>query len=367
MDPEKKEQKFTVNHIIFHNIEKKQHNDATLILREEEFSEEYLKDIANKFIIQFTDNFSNPRKTNRSFGQFIDCSETNYVPFALKKYKKSEIAFLKMSQNFATQFHKEINTVPLATGGFIFCIDYFQGETHMFAIIVLDIKSGFEINAKTMDFNYASEILELEKMNMAVRINLDKWEEEESYIKDCTDEQEIEELEKKNYLSFIAGKKNLTQYFYKFICSKRAENKTKATNFVKDSILDFHEEMYGTDDDYDEKRKTLVNFLFTSFEKSRKSVTGINIKTLIESVFEDEEIQEKYFNQYSEKYASEKIPNQFIPDKRAYSKLVECRYKKKGVDLRMEKEWLDNHADFTDDNTLVIKVDNIKNELLGIE
>lgn len=367
MDLKKNNQSFSVEHIIYHNIEKKQNEDAILTLREKEFPKEYLKDVAEKFITQFTENFSNPRKTNRSFGQFIDCTKLNYVPYALKQFLQNKIDFLEMSINFAKKFYGEINTVPLATGGFIFCIEYYQSSNHMFAIILLDIKTGFEINVDTMDLNYAKEILEMEKMNMAVRIDLDKWIEEESYIKGLTDESALEELEKKNYLSFIAGKKNLTQYFYKFVSSKKAENKTKATNFVKKTILDFHEEMYKKEKDYDDKRQTLINFLYTAFDKANKSSEGINIISLVQSVFENDEVQDKYFLKYKDFYIIEKIPNQFLPDKRAYRQLIECRYKKTGVDIRMEKDWLDNHASFPDDDTVLIKVANIKNILLGLE
>lgn len=361
-----KKYKLAVKHIIFHDINKKQFKPAELSISENEFSLEETKQVGDKFLNTFTENFSNPRKTNRSFGQFKGCTRSYPVPYLINEFLQGKTTFLEISKEMANRFYDTINDIPLATGGYIFCIDYYQNGTHMFAIVLLQLKDGFQIDVDNMSLEYANKLLEMDKMNMAVRIDIDLWLKEKSYLDDSKNDEELEQLEKNNYLSFIAGKKNLTNYFYSFVGSKKAENKTKATNFVKDTIIEFYKFKYENDKNYDPQNTDLKKLMYTTFDMGKKSLEGINITNIIATIFIDEDLQTEYFKRYEEQYVEKKIPNQFIPDKRVYSQLVQVRYIKKGIDLKMDKTWMNNNTEYCETG-LLIKDPDICKELKELE
>jgi len=323
-----------VNKIAVHKVRKLQQEKADPVkFRETLLPFENNEDNTTyKFVDEFSKIYKNRRKTSRTFGEFEEDEEINPNPIAkqIREYLNGELDYYELSKIIATSFRAEVTDIPMATGGYVFCIDYSDNDDNCLAIVILTNKSGTSINDETMDL-LSSFTLNIDEINMAVNIKINKWFQQES-----------------SYLSFIRGKKDVAQYFRKFIGCKPTESGSVVTNLVIDNVLAFIEREYP---DNKEIKQEISGNLFIVM---KQSTAGLSLQTVVNTVFPEEDIQDR-FNDFLDEKEIE-IPYDFIPDGRAYKRLVRLDYKTKNLDIRIDHSAFGPIAEFDKQtNFLIIK------------
>lgn len=166
---------------------------------------------------------------------------------------------------------------------------------------------------------------------MAVNIKIDKWLKGEQ-----------------SYLSFIRGLKEISQYFRTFVGCKPTESNAVITRKVIDSVRGFVEVELHEEEQRREREYALYDLM-------KANQAGIGLRTIINTIFPEEVLQEKFYQYLDEKKVE--ISYDFIPDKRIFNSLVQLIYKTQKIDLKLNYSLFDeNLAEFqTGTNYLVLK------------
>lgn len=340
-----------VNHIIYHEIKKDKAKPAEPKLNDYEVQEIQEKSVGQEFVTKFSENYVNPSITRRTFGVFINEEDLYPAQKYLKEYYYQEKNFIMCSKKIANLFVQKLNETPQSTGGFLFCIDYIENKHRMFAIIILRLNSEF---AKDMNGNelIKTENFELNKINMAVKINIDKWENQENV---------------KSYLSFIGGLKGLGKYFYSFIGCDAANNNAIVTNFFMKTLMEHFINCYKNDKNFEKNKKQAKEKIYDLMKNAQTNSEGIDGNFLIEAIFPDEENRKMYYAEYSQQMEEQEISTIFTPDSKAFIHLKRFDYKTSNMNLKISRELFGDKVEFDDNGYLVIKDPKIKEAFNNLE
>lgn len=203
-----------VKNMIIHKLEKKQGEKATLTKAAKPLQLAWVHQHFMQEVKQVYYNKSNP-----VYGAF-DTSQDDY-PYQtfLHSYLAGSLCFYEFSVKAVVHFENVMNQVTLATGGYVlFC--HFEMEADFIAVIVLNDKESYMIT-DTLDVN-ANARLDIERLDVANFTNCCKWQRQEAV-----------------YLSFTRGKKEVSNYFRRFVgCTDYASARQSAAN-LKRAIHDY--------------------------------------------------------------------------------------------------------------------------------
>ena len=225
------------------------------------------------------------KKSNPIYGIFADLN-TKFKEY-LNEYLSNN-NFFEFSVK-ATQYYKSIleGTIS-ATGGFLIFSDFVNTDNSNRYLLVLTInnKDGYMVSESDLTLKDIKN-LDLNKVDVACMINLNKWKEIENLV----------DTEIKTYLSFVRGMKNISYYFMSFI---DCDNKTTSTESTKSLINSF--DAYSDEKRYD--RETKIRYKNKIFEycadcmKSKKEILLSSISSLLDienpDEFEEFASNEKY-------------------------------------------------------------------------
>jgi len=293
-----------------------------------------------RFVEEFSKIYKNRRKTSRTFGEFEENLETYPVSRYLTQYLNTKVSFIEFSKLVADWFRVKITDIPMATGGYIFCIDYSDDGERCIAIVILTNKSGTSISDETLDL-LSSLTLNVDEINMAVNVKIRKWENNGN-----------------SYLSFIRGRKDITRYFLSFVGCKQTESNRTVTTMVIDSVLGFIESVYS-DNELRIQKENISNSLYSLMVDNPEI---LSIDTVACSLFPEEDLRTQ-FTDYLDSEDIE-IPYDFVPDGRVYRRLIKLLYKTDLLDLKIDQSaFKDGLAVFEPDTGfLVIRDAMIKEE-----
>ncbi|MBN8877465.1 MAG: nucleoid-associated protein [Sphingobacteriales bacterium] len=203
-----------LKNIIIHKLEKKQGGNAKLTKASKEL---IVTDVHRQFMSEVKNVYY--KKSNPQYGVF-DTVEDSY-PFQkyLNEYLSLAVNFYIFTVNAITHFEKVINEISNATGGYVlFC--HFETTEEFIATIMLNDKQSYIIN-DNLDIN-ANFRLDIEKLDVANFTNCSKWNNNDDV-----------------YLSFTRGKKDVSNYFKKFIgCTDYTSAKEVSEN-LKRALSDY--------------------------------------------------------------------------------------------------------------------------------
>lgn len=115
-----------------------------------------------------------------------------------------------------------------ATGGYMILCEYTKLKKDLLLVLMINNKEGFVINETDLSLGNIRN-LELHKVDIACSINLTDWKAIEN--KDPTD--------RKTYLSFVKGLKDISLYFMKFIDVDNKNTSIESTNRLLKAIDEF--------------------------------------------------------------------------------------------------------------------------------
>lgn len=168
------------------------------------------------------------KKSSPIYGIFAE----EYPKFRdfLVDYINEEIEFYDFSINVMDHYKKVLEGTIQATGGYMILCEYTNTATENDLLLVLMInnKEGFVVNEDSLTLENIKN-LDLSKVDVACLINMTEWNNIEN----------DNPTDRKTYLSFVKGMKNVSYYFMQFIDVDNKNTTTESTNRLIRAIDDF--------------------------------------------------------------------------------------------------------------------------------
>jgi len=182
-----------------------------------------------KFIAAVRESFT--KKSVPTHGVFERDFLYNGFQRAINDYKDEKIDFLKFSTNAMESYKRVIETSAPATGGFMIFADFKITDNNERYILVLaiDNKQGYNLSEAALSIQEIQN-LELNKMDLASIINITRWE------LSINPANEI-----RTYLTFIRGKKKISDYFQTFIGCADKTTATESSALLLNTINSYIE------------------------------------------------------------------------------------------------------------------------------
>lgn len=277
-----------IDNLTFHIIDKQQQQVGTLELNPNQsmIPTQIHSDFLNEL------NLAYKSRSGKGFGIFDEDKDSFPMPKLLEDYINDK-QFYALTERMMNVLLSKMNAQPLSTGGTVFVMHYHEQNQEYILIALLSGK----ISYATIDWQIqTSEILDIEHLKFAGRINLTAWQNNES-----------------RYISFLKGQGEIAGYFKEFLACNDALFAKAETK----KLIDLLEE-FCTEQKLDIEKKT--QFL----EQARDYLKHIN---QTEEPFELESFANKVWHQ-SPQILKDKLANPdngiadgFIPDKRVLNSL----------------------------------------------
>jgi nucleoid-associated protein len=237
-----------VKNMVIHKLEKKQGEKANLTKAAKQLPITWVHQHFMSEVKQVYYNKSNP-----IYGSFDAARDSYPYQTFLCSYLSGNISFYDFTVKAVVHFENIINEVALATGGYVLFCHFEMGDDFV-AVIVLNDKESYIIN-DNLDVN-ANARLDIEKLDVANFTNCGKWNSGEDV-----------------YLSFTRGKKEISNYFRRFIgCTDYASARESSLN-LKRAIND-----YLYQNNYDKEQTEIVKELvFAYCEQQMKDKEDIQL------------------------------------------------------------------------------------------
>ena len=184
-----------------------------------------------KFIADIRESFS--KRSVPTHGVFEDASTYNGFQQSIKSYRDKSIDFMQFSVDAMEYYKRTIETSAPATGGFIIFADFKitdNNNERYILVLSIDNKQGYNLSEIALAIQEIQN-LELNKMDLAAIINLSRWD------LSLNPSNEI-----KTYLTFIRGKKKISDYFQNFIGCEDKTTATESSTLLLNTINSYLEE-----------------------------------------------------------------------------------------------------------------------------
>ena len=165
----------------------------------------------------------------------------------LLEYMEGKNSFYDFSIDVMEHYKETLEGTIAATGGYMILCEYTKLKKDLLLVLMINNKEGFVINETDLSLGNIRN-LELHKVDIACTINLTDWKAIEN--EDLT-------TDRKTYLSFVKGLKDISLYFMKFIDVDNKNTSIESTNRLLKAIDEFAKKE-GWDIDRKIQRKDAV-------------------------------------------------------------------------------------------------------------
>lgn len=209
-----------LTNIVIHRINKVAGNkDSTLKLAPHELK---IGRQEVHFIADIRESFN--KKSIPTHGIFEDAFDFNIFQKSIRDYKDGIVDFMNFTVEAMKFYKRTIDASAPATGGFIIFADFkITDNNNERYILILSInnKQGYNLSEDALSIQEIKN-LELNKMDLATFVNISRWN---LAINNSSDV--------KTYLSFIRGKKTVSDYFQNFIgCADKTTASDSSTKLL---------------------------------------------------------------------------------------------------------------------------------------
>ena len=276
-----------IKHIIYHILNKEAQGSPSI---DPSPTEIVPTNVHLNFLNKLVEAYSG--KAGKGFGKF-DADEDSYpMPRIVREYLENQDFYSATKRMMNTLFDR-IQKQLLATGGKVFIIHFEENRSEYLLIAMLSEKTAFS----TTDWqSEEEEVLALEHLKYAGRINLTAWQAGEQ-----------------RYISFLKGQGDIAQYFKSFLGCNDVLIAQQETKKLIEQLEEF-----ATEQELDIEQKTAF------FERSQEYLYEISnneepfsAETFANRVWSEnpQELKDKLAD------AENGIADGFIPDKRSIKKL----------------------------------------------
>lgn len=173
------------------------------------------------------------KKSRPTYGIFEVAGAFNNFSELLQSYVDKKVDFLEFTKKSMKYYEYEIGKSAPATGAFVVFASFSKKDNKDRYLLIFSINnnSGYNLNEEQLTIQQILN-LDLSKLDVAALVNITRWQ---NHIA-----RENEEI--KTYLSFIKGKKNLSDYFLDFIgCADKSTN-TDSSRLLVSALNAYFEE-----------------------------------------------------------------------------------------------------------------------------
>lgn len=326
-----------IQSIVIHRIEKTVGEKSKLHLRKEVLP---IDPMSLGFMFEV--NRAYEKRSARKYGIF-DVNAAFY-PFqtCLDGYLKGENEFVNFTHQAMELYKQKIDLRSLATGGYVIFAHYFYKDSGNFLVIALNNKIGYAIDDTTLSISKRIN-LDFDNIDLANKVDINLWNNQEE-----------------NYLSFIKGKKNISEYFLEFIgCTTNIsprEETTKLVNIVSDFLNSL-----GLN--FEQKQEVKSRILSYCGEKLKKD-EEIEIKAIANLI--NPEDPDSFYNYATDE--ERRLNDSFFVDNSPLKRLKTVAYRGRDFLISFSEEALINSITYDEEeNTLTINnvPDALKQEILN--
>lgn len=224
-----------IEHIIYHILNKEQFDEGEVILNPSALTPDQSH---QKFLDALSQAYMS--KAGKGYGRFSEDEDNFPMPRMLSDFLKNN-DFYMLSRRMMNVLLKLINTQKFATGGTVFITIYKHNSIHYMLVAILSKKIAFA----TQDWEMiATEMLDIEHLKFAGRINLTDWKNNEE-----------------RYISFLKGKDEVAKYFKEFLsCDDNIYAQKETTKLIK-LINKFLSEKSLNSDEIQDRKTKAKNYL----------------------------------------------------------------------------------------------------------
>ena len=322
-----------VENAVIHQINKKPGESPTVSLAEKELVIDVtMSDVAG----QVRDLY----RGSGVYGIFREDADNYPFQTLLSQVEKHEWSgFFNFTKKATAILVKEMSSQAASAGGYILFMRYIEsGSTYLF-VIMLNDKIGASVT-KNLELKKSIH-LDLNKLYVAARINIDLWKEEG---KDGTGH---------NYASFIRGRRTLSTYFIDFIGCTEITKPAEITNLAIDILHD-----YITKNKFDKLKKDAYRERADSYLRECISASKeASVETLSLRL---DEVNPTNFSDFASNDEYQ-MSNLFVVDKPSLRRLGGIKFTQAGLSISASTGYIRSHI--TTNNGRVI-IDKAPKELI---
>ena len=329
-----------IQHIAIHFIEKEQNKGKVK-------KKDLAKDLDNptsEGVTNFIEGFCKTRADiNRSiaYASFLEELESKYrydirpIKDMIIEYeagKKTDKDFLNLSIEIAERYIRCLETTRLSTGDHMIVFDYIdQNNKPMFGITLLGQEFSSYVEGHKLKTSLA---LNLKQMTLAAIIDLDRW-------------LNPKEGDPANYISFICGTKDLSEYYREgFIGCEKISRSSKATSdFMTAAELLAKDKLNLTQNEWENIRDKVASHM----HENKQEVIVLH---LLNIMFPNPNDQAEFY-----KIADENnllISASFKPNQTAMKRWEKLVYNKNGIKIEASQDRIDDGTVTYEDGRLII-------------
>lgn len=235
-----------VSSAIVHWLQKDRHSASSIYPRDTLLPiDAPLTTLADKIRTIYTE------KTGKAYGRF-QANDTVYpISQLLRNHVHDDTGFVQFSKDAMDVFKAKIDTVQLATGGYVLFIKYNVNQRQYLMVVMLNDTTGAAIDRVTLDIDHAT-YLDLRHLHLAARIDITSW------LSGNAD----------RYLSFVKGRAStdeVSKYFRDFLgCDDYVDSKAQSQTLLHAVRL-----FCDSKDFSSEERQQFRNTVFNYCEERR--------------------------------------------------------------------------------------------------
>ena len=326
----------SISNLIVHEIQKHEgERKAILIARP---NENPIDSQALALSEQVTNLFNRSGMNTGRFSNPQGSDEGSQLPTLLAKYFKDNafVDFALFSKECAAEYVKYLEPVEEVEGGLLWFNHYELHDTHFLYIVMLKRKQGIGLGA---DLSLSQvEQIEMEKLHMALRINLTAWQ----------------SADEGRYIAFRFGRapKVESDYFTQFIGCDEPKAAAKETRKLVDLTAAFCQSQGMPTKQANDFKKVVSEHCKAKAEE-REPLVMQNLATEVESRFSIEQANKFLEIADSENFQMEK---EIFVEKAALKKLTRLSGSSRALTLSFDSDLLGDSVIFdADSGSLTIK------------
>lgn len=269
------------------------------------------------------------------YGVFQPDEETyRFQPLLRECMDQDWADFLPFTQQAMRLLKARMEEKPASAGGYVMFIRYVEQDTDYIFVLMMNDKVGAAVTDRLTLKD--SIHLDLGKLYVAARVNLSRWR---------LDQRENEPGQHK-YVSFIRGRRIVSDYFTAFIGCSEITKPAKATGLVIDILHNYAREKNLSAEEKDRHRRIADDYLRACLEEEREA----SLEQL--SVQLNEEAPEDFLEFAT---AEEYGMGAFFPvDRSTLARLRGVRYDSQQLKIRMSEAYVRGHVTVGDNGSITL-------------
>lgn len=241
--------------IIVHRLDKESHGIATITLRENLLP---VSDRETEFVMNIKQVYY--KKSNPNYGIF-DANEVTYPFQTMLRTYIEEQQFLKFTTTAMNHLLVVVNAVPQATGGYVVFAHYTFHNEEFVMTVMLNNKKQYNINDNLSIEEIFS--LDIDKLDVANSVNITRWYNEEE-----------------TYLSFARGRKDISNYFRRFIGCTDQTSAKESSESLKRAFLDYLPQLELDNQGEEDLRNRVLNYCYAQ-TRNNEDISLHHISSMI--------------------------------------------------------------------------------------